>query len=267
MASVTTPARLVPRTRPLPARKQVLFASHRHLLLNNDLVLFLRPTDFSATEWRQLRAAIGQVHVPGEATSSSSSSSSSSSTLAAQSLTLTVLRPGLLPALLRDESLSSRINTGFLSQPSHLQGPLAVLTCPSLHPPTLSRVLTILSKFSRQPSRNAPPPAPADAKSKSSAAPAVVERMAVMSSLLEHTRIADEQRTRNVIAKLPPLNVLQSQVVGLLSTPASRIAGILGARSREVGRTVQGFKEGLEQAQGQGQGQGQGQVEPPSASP
>lgn len=50
------------------------------------------------------------------------------------------------------------------------------------------------------------------------------------------------------VAKLPSLDVLRAQIVGLLSAPGSRITGVLGAKAREVGRTVEGFKVGLEQA-------------------
>lgn len=252
-------SRIVPRSRPLPARKQVLFASHRHLLLNNDLCLFLRPGDFSATEWRQLRAAINQATT----TSTSTGTGTGSGTVAS----LTVLRPGLLPALLRDESITTRINTQYLNQPSHLQGPLAVLTCPTLDPVTLSKVLTILNKFSLQPSRNAPALDPKAAAAAAKTNSPAVERMAVLSSLLEKTRVADPTRTSKVIAKLPPLPVLHSQLVGLLSTPSSRITGLLATRASQVGRTLEGFKAGLEEGAGAragagaGTGAGAGQVQ------
>lgn len=241
LATRATSSTVVPRTRPLPARKQVLFASHRHLITANPLVLFLRPGDFSATEWRQLRAAIAAIPPsPPKATDAGSSPNTASEDTDA-GLKLTVLRPGLLPALLRDPSTSTAVNTSMLATPSHLQGPLAVLTSSSLHPPTLSRVLAILRQFSHAPSPNAPPPDP-KAKGKQP----VVERMELLSGLFEHTQVANESRTRDVIAKLPALDVLRSQIVGLLGMPGSRITGVLGARAREVGRTVEGFKAGLE---------------------
>ena len=55
---------------------------------------------------------------------------------------------------------------------------------------------------------------------------------------------ASKERTVE-IGKLPELDVLRSQLVGLLGMPGSRIVGVVGARGREVGRTVEGFKEGL----------------------
>lgn len=36
-------------------------------------------------------------------------------------------------------------------------------------------------------------------------------------------------------------------MVGLLSAPAGRISSLLGQRAQEVGRTLEGFKEGLKE--------------------
>ncbi|GAA5905189.1 hypothetical protein JCM6882_000404 [Rhodosporidiobolus microsporus] len=248
-AATATPK--VARTRPLPVRKSLLFRQHEHLLDSNDLVLFLRPGAFAADEWRSLRAQLAAVPPPppppaaaADSPSPSPSSSASSSPDASTSsspqdaLKLTLLRPGLLPALLRSASSSPSspsLDLSHLSHPSHLKGPLAVLTAPSLHPPTLSAVLSILRKFSRTPAPNAPPPA-ADAPP--------TERLEVLSSLVER-QAASAERTKQV-GDLPTLEVLRAQIVGLLSAPGSRITGVLGARAREVGRTVEGFKVGLE---------------------
>ncbi|GAA5827566.1 hypothetical protein JCM11251_001736 [Rhodosporidiobolus azoricus] len=238
----TQAAPKVGRTRPLPVRKSLLYRQHDHLLHSNDLVLFLRPGAFAADEWRTLRAQLAAIPPPPPPASTSSPSSSSDPDSAA-ALKLTVLRPGLLPALLRSASEASStpsstppLDLSHLSLPSHLKGPLAVLTSPTLHPPTLSAILTILRKFSRTPAPNAPP-LPADAPP--------VERLEVLSSLVEK-RAASPDRTKTV-GDLPPLDVLRAQIVGLLSAPGSRITGVLGARAREVGRTVEGFKVGLEE--------------------
>ncbi|GAA6055272.1 hypothetical protein JCM3770_001519 [Rhodotorula araucariae] len=200
----------VARTRPLPLRKQLLYAHHRHLLASSQLALFLRPAAFSADEYRQLRAQLPQ------------------------GLTLTLLRPGLLPALLRDHPApASWVDTTYLADPSHLQGPLAVLTADTLDPPTLAKALALVRHVSRQPPPNAPP-APE---------PAQLDRLAVLSALVEHTA-ADPARADHV-SRLPPLDVLRAQLVGLVAAPASRIARVLGARATDVARTLDGFRQGL----------------------
>lgn len=245
LASATTTAttrKVVARTRPLPPRKSVLFASHQHLLLNSPLILFLRPGDFSAQEWRQLRAAISALPAPAPPPSTTTTAEQDADT---SPLKLTVLRPGLLPALLRSESFSTHTDTTYLATTSHLSGPLAVLTAPSLHPPTLSRLLALLNTFSLSPSRNAPP---VDLKAK--VQPPPVERMQLLSAMID-AQSADPKRTSQV-AQLPELSVLRAQIVGLLSAPGARITGVLSQRSGEVGRALEGFKVGLEQQAAEG---------------
>ncbi|GAA6064147.1 hypothetical protein JCM10212_000220 [Sporobolomyces blumeae] len=254
MHATRTPlAGIVARTRPLPARKQLVFAEHAHLLASNDLVLFLRPGSFSAEEWRAIR---GQL---ADATSQSKSKGKANADDAASDrLRLTLLRPGLLPALLRHASASSpssssssassspsssgaldalsSINLSQVAQASHLSGPLAVITSSTLSPPVLSRVLGLVKTFSRTPAPNSPPPPP------NSPPP---ERLALLSSILERSTAADPADTKRV-STLPELDVLRAQIVGLLGAPGARITGVVGARAREVGRTLEGFKEGLQ---------------------
>ncbi|KAK4046125.1 hypothetical protein OIV83_006321 [Microbotryomycetes sp. JL201] len=234
-------AKVVPRTRPLPVRKQVLYAKHQRLLTNNKVVLFLRPSDFTAHEWRDLRAEIVQA-VPASITPSTDASPATT-----QQLKLTVLRPGLLPALLRDEAVRAQFDSSLLT--THLAGPLAILTAAELHPPTLKKVLKILEKYSTSPARNASPVDPKQVKTKDSAATAAALRLPVLSSLFE-TQAADHAKTL-AVSKMPSLDVLRSQIVGLLSMPGARITGMLGQRAIEVSRTLQGFKQGLEDSQTQ----------------
>lgn len=214
----------------------MLFNQTALLLSSSPLLLFLRPGDFSAQEWRNLRAAIALVPPPP-----------SSDPPSASGLKLTVLRPGLLPALLRSPSLPSTLSTTHLSLPTHLSGPLAVLTSPNpLHPPTLLALLQILNQFSLSPSPHADPVDP-----KAKVKPEVVERLKLLSSVVERETSLGPEATRDV-GKLPTLEVLRSMVVGLLSSPAARIVGVVGERARTVGRTVEGFKLGLEAKEGAG---------------
>ena len=213
------------RTRPLPPRKSHLFASHQNLLSTSPLLLFLRPTDFAAHEWQTLRANLLPL-TPADNPQGG--------------LKLTVLRPGLLPALLRDPKVRASIDTSLIDSPSHTKGPLAVLTAPDLHPPTLLKLLAVLNAASVSISRNA---APVDPKSKVKVE--VVQRLGLLSALLEQRAFGSDQAKE--VAKLPGLDVLRAQIVGLLSAPAAGITRVLGARGREVGRTLEGFKEGLKE--------------------
>lgn len=263
------------RQRAFPAAKALAFREQQHLLTNHDLVLFLRPGDFAAHEWRQLRQQIAAVPPPPPSPSATAQEAASP----VNDLRLTYLRPGLVPAVIRDlerqqqlrqsraaatEGSSSSsssappaaIDTSYLADPSHLSGPLAAVTAQTLHPPTLLRVLALLRRFARTPPPNAPPPAP-------DAPP--LERIKVLSSLLERHTAADPHRTA-AVAQLPAIEVLHAQLVGLLSAPGARISGVLSARASDLARTLEGFKVGLEEAQqAQQQAQAPTADSPPSA--
>lgn len=71
-----------------------------------------------------------------------------------------------------------------------------------------------------------------------------VERLELLSSLVEKRAFEGKEGIKT-IASLPTLDVLRSQIVGILSAPAARIVGVVGARGRELGRTLEGLKEGL----------------------
>lgn len=146
--------------RTFPAAKALAFREQAHLLTHNDLVLFLRPGDFAAHEWRTIRQQIAAVPPPP-----ASSEGSIPTTAEGNQLRLTYLRPGLVPAIVRtlqqQRTQGTAVpDTSLLADASHSSGPLAALTAPTLHPPTLLRVLTLLQTFSRTPPPNAPPPPP-----------------------------------------------------------------------------------------------------------
>ncbi|GEM11506.1 50S ribosomal protein L10 [Rhodotorula toruloides] len=240
-------ARPTRSTRALPAHKELAYRRHAHLLTANDVVLFLRPGEFNAHEWGTLRAQLAAL-------------SANPADPSTPPLKLTVLRPGLLSPLVRaaqprdpkakkpkhqQQSLQlsdaarealAALDFSLINDRSHTSGPIAVVTSPSLHPPTLSKVLALVNKFSQTPNPNRPAPGPKDPP---------VERLAILSSLVER-QAATLERTEEV-GKLPSLDTLRAQLVGLLSAPGARITGVVGARAQEIGRALEGFKLGLEE--------------------
>lgn len=235
--------------RTFPAAKALAFREQAHLLTHHDLVLFLRPGDFAAHEWRTIRQQIAAVPPPPPPPSNEEGSIRPTADGNNQ-LRLTYLRPGLMPAIVRtlqQQRPGTVPDTSLLSDASHSSGPLAALTAPTLHPPTLLRVLHLLQTFSRTPPPNAPPPPPPSKGKDAAGPPVVVERLKLLSSLLEQTTAADPDRTTQ-IAQLPPIEVLHAQIVGLLSAPGARITGVVSARATELARTLEGFKLGLEEA-------------------
>lgn len=199
----------------LPVRKALLFKAHSRLLLGSALSIFLRPSNFSAQEWSTLRASLAALDPAAK---------------------VSVLRPGLLPALLRSPAFRTFDATQLRS---HLQGPLAVLTLPHLDPPSFSKLLSALDSISTTPGPKEPPHDP-----KSKTPRIVIQRLQLLSTLI-HNRALDIPATKHV-AKLPPLPVLHSQIIRLIGGASRSLVGIVGARGQEVARTLEGYKQGLE---------------------
>lgn len=103
-------------------------------------------------------------------------------------------------------------------------------------------MLKLVEKFSKLPQLNKPPPPKGSPP---------IERFKLLSSLLEKREAADPNRTKQV-GGLPELDVLRSMIVGILSAPGSRITGVVGASARQVQRTVEGFKVGLQEQEEKG---------------
>ena len=56
----------------------------------------------------------------------------------------------------------------------------------------------------------------------------------------------------NIVAKLPTLDTLRAQLVGLLSAPATQLAMVLSeASGGKLARTLEGLKKSLEEDQSQ----------------
>lgn len=207
------------RTRPLPAHKAHLYASHAALLTRSPLLVFLKPGDLTADEWRALRAKL-----PNETR-------------------LSVLRAGLVKALIDRRELD--LDDSRLSK--HVDGPLAVLSLrPTAHafsdPAILARALDVLARHSRAPHPSKPAPA-----TPKGARPEQQERLPVLSALIDSSHAVSAQDAKDRIARLPNLDVLRAQIVGVIASPAQSLASTLGANAQAVARALQGLKLALEQ--------------------
>ncbi|KIY73397.1 hypothetical protein CYLTODRAFT_387025 [Cylindrobasidium torrendii FP15055 ss-10] len=171
--------------------------------------------------------------------------------------TLTIINGGIFGAALRDQAgldknLLEKVVEG-------AGGEYAVLTLPALHPPYLAAVLRAVERS--VPKR--PEPTPAEKAAKEAAAkadPSTPGRraksvkmpptpdMRVLGALIEG-RVHMAQALPD-ISKLPTLQTLRAQIVGVLSAPSTQIAGVLSqASGGMLARTLEGFKKSLEDEQ------------------
>ncbi|KAF6754227.1 hypothetical protein DFP72DRAFT_899724 [Ephemerocybe angulata] len=211
-------------------------------------LIVLHHDEFSAERLKQLRndiaAAAKKVKGPSADT--------------AALPTLTVVRSSVFGVALRrfpdtnGADLESVINKQ--------RGSFAVLQIPSMDPPLLNAVLRAMDR-SVPPK---PPKTPEEIKAEEAAKTADPEQpgrrmkrvrpirtpeLKVMGAIIEGRAFVPAGLQE--VAKLPTLETLRAQIVGLLSAPASQIAAVLAqASGGQLARTLEGLKKGLEEQEG-----------------
>ncbi|KAG8990425.1 hypothetical protein FRB90_001759 [Tulasnella sp. 427] len=156
-----------------------------------------------------------------------------------------IIRPGLFVPVVRKASGKKEGNK--LSK--MLKGPIAALVLGgTLDPPLLSAVLRIVDK--------AAPPLPASAQPKKPTSSAddfepkekepAVPKMSVVGAYIDG-KVLSNNRLREV-ARLPRLDELRAQIIGLVGAPGAKIAGVLSsAAGARLALTLEGWKKGLEE--------------------
>ncbi|WVW82865.1 hypothetical protein I302_104877 [Kwoniella bestiolae CBS 10118] len=214
------------------ARKTFLWNYYTHLIDNSNLVLVYDHSNLTAGEWSKIRRSISSIPLPSKPYDPSTPTPSSEQPETIDKASINVVRTGVLASLL------SKSNSPLTTTPSKegeqiLVGQRALLTCPSLSPTYLNKILSTLNRTLKGLKRENT----ADEKQPS---------LKLISGLLEHKHIYTEQQLQNEIAKLPELDVLRSQLVGLLQAPQSQLVGVLNqARGGQLVRTLQGLEESL----------------------
>jgi len=218
----------------------------------NSPVLILHHHDFTAQRLKKLRADISTAFRK----SAASLSSPQPSPVLAPSLepTLTVVRTGIFGAALRE---LPNINLQEVERMIDNQaGSFAVLTFPSFDPPQLNAVLRAMDRSvppkrpktaeelkQEQAEKNADPTQPG--KRMKRVRQIRIPELKLMGAVLEN-RVFLPSGVKD-ISKLPSLDTLRAQVVGLLSSPATHLAAILSeASGGRLARTLEGFKKGME---------------------
>jgi hypothetical protein len=148
-----------------------------------------------------------------------------------------------------------------------VEGGFAVLTLPSLSPPQLNAIIRAIDRVVPKKKKEQAETKPSKGKGREedsgwipgrpvpNVKPVLSPELRVMGAFVEG-RVFSAAGVRDV-AKLPPLDTLRAQIVGLLSTPAMQLAAVLSeASGGKLARTLEGLKKGLEE--------GQSAEEPPS---
>jgi ribosomal protein L10 len=234
-------------------RKTHLYDAYTRLLQtsHDTPLVFLQHTNFSAQRLVKLRrdlAVATERHAKTTGTPAEAVAPPS----------ITVLRNAIFGVALRD---FAPIDTKKSEDIAHLlSGGLAVLSLPSLDPPQLQALLRALERSVPPVKQLTPEQREVERKAKAEAAAkaAIPGRRAkrvreeqtpelrLMGAFIEG-KVFTTEGVKDV-SKLPNLDTLRAQLVGLLSAPAAQLAAVLSqASGGQLARTLEGFKKALEE--------------------
>ncbi|KAF9225327.1 hypothetical protein BS17DRAFT_591941 [Gyrodon lividus] len=237
-------------------RKSFLYNQYTHMLeaSQNAPIIFLQHKDFTARRLQTLRREIELA----DSRFTPSLASPSPTPVLAGPPKLTIMRTSIFGVALRDFAPLDAEKTPQLAK--LVDGGLAVLTLPSLNPPQLNAIIRAIDR--------AVPPKKAKTqevevkhkkgkeedsdfipgRSVPKVKPTLTPELKVLGALIEG-RVYSAAGVKDV-AKLPTLDTLRAQIVGLLSSPAMQLAAVLSeASGGKLARTLEGLKKGLEEGQ------------------
>ena len=245
------PGRTKPRT--FNGKKAFQYNWYTNVLneSNGGPLLFLNHADFSEQRLVKLRRDIAAA---ANLMPRPSLSSPTPAPVAPPQPRLTVIRTAIFGAALRDYPNVSRAEVEKIFEGT--SGNFAVLSMPSFDPPLLAAVLRAMEKsvpprppkteeeIKRQlDAKNADPENPGRRMKRQR--PILTPDLKVVGALIEG-KVFLPERVKDV-SKLPTLDTLRAQIVGLLSQPAMQIAALLSeAGGAKLARTLEGLKKSLE---------------------
>jgi ribosomal protein L10 len=247
------------KTRRFGERKTHLYHQYLRILEASAQkpIVFLHHNDFSVQKLTKLRR---DINVASNRVVATPGTPPTSPPASIEPPTLTIVRSAVLGAALRDFAPLD-IEAGREIARLVPKGGLAILTLPSFNPPQLNAILRVMDRTlpPRKPlteaelaaleaEKTADPVSPGRALQR--VKPVLQPELKLLGALIER-RVFSAPGVQ-AVSKLPTLDTLRAQVVGLLSSPATQLAAVLGeASGGKLARTLEGLKKGLEDADAQ----------------
>lgn len=250
--SLDAPQRLPGKKYPrvFTGKKADLYNWYSNLLqtYKDSVILCLQHEEFTADRLRKLRLDIMTA-------AQRSAPSLANPTSEASLPTLTVVRTNIFGVALRDRAGIDK--SAVKKMVKGTKGSFALLTMSNFHPPQLKAILAAMAKSAppkkpksqeeieqEQAAKKADPAQPGRRMKR--VRPIRTPELKVVGALIE-----DRVYIKGAVAdvcKLPTLDALRSQIVGLLGSPTSQLAAVLAqASGGSLARTLEGFKKGLEE--------------------
>ncbi|KAI0271482.1 hypothetical protein BC834DRAFT_859846 [Gloeopeniophorella convolvens] len=249
-----------PAPRVYSEKKTFLYHQYLRLLQStaDSPLIFLQHNKFSVPRLIKLRKDILQAAARHAAPAPSLAHPGPAPVHAAPAQpTLSVIRTSLFGVALRDFAPLDAPTSEAIART--VQGGLAILSLPHLNPPQLHAILRALDRSAPKPK----PPTPEELRAAAALDAADppnpgrrVKRLrkvhepelAVMGALIEG-RVFKAEGVAEV-ARLPALDTLHAQIVGLLSSPGAQLAAVLSqASGGKLARTLEGLQKSLAESE------------------
>ena len=230
-------------------RKTYLYNQYTHMLEESSQapIILLQHKDFDTRRLQLLRRDIEAANAKF--------TPSLTSPAPVISPKLTVMRTSIFGVVLRNFAPLDAHATEEIAK--LVEGGLAILTLPSLNPLQLNAIIRAIDRA--VPAKKTVPEDASKGKRgrdedadfipgrpRPRVKPQLTPELKVMGALIEG-RVFTASGVKDV-AKLPTLDTLRAQIVGLLSSPAMQLAAVLGeASGGRLARTLEGLKKGLEE--------------------
>lgn len=222
-----SPSALANEPRIYTERKAWLYDYYTHLVNRSQLVLVFKHANLSVADSGAIRAAIAKIPVPKPASLPQETE--------LEKATMTVTRTGILAPVFR---AARPVAAKFTDQ---LDGPTAIITCPSLSPKYVKSMLTAIERVVKAATRDEDPKKKGGVKQ-----PA----FSLLAGIIEGNTLLDPKQVQEA-AKLPELDTLRAQLIGLLETPQRQLVGVVSqAGGGSLVRTLQGLEETLKEKEG-----------------
>lgn len=234
-----------PNSRTYGDRKSHLHHQYARLLQSNDVLLLVRYDNVKVNMLDKLRR---DVIALGSKSSSKTLLSPSAAATTPPSAAVTVIRPGVFTASLRTRFDEATVQRAAKT----LRGSYALISARELNPPQLAQLIRLVDRAAppRKAADQAPPPrrGPVNPDDLEDAPPKVKAPPSIrlVAGVVQDKFFMVEDVVN--VSKLPTLETLHAQIVGLLSAPAAKLSQVLGAAAGgDLLRALRGFEKGLEE--------------------
>lgn len=210
-------------------RKTFLFNKYQRMMRENELVVLFHAENLNVKLLSEIRRQVSHIKVP-DADLARLEALNHGAPWTWPASAFTMARTGLLRPVCRRDTAES-----IQALEPYLHGQMAMLTCPVLSPEYVGKVLRAIER---------PVTAAANDVDPKSEKKAPLLRPLV--AVAERARFIDA-KSLPAFTQLPNLATLRAQLVGLLSSPGTQLAGILSqAGGGELAATLEARRRDLE---------------------